>query len=154
MPNNFREEVEPLPRDAQKAFENYPFPCARDDFDARFWRELDNRKNRYRGFIGFWRRLVEVEIEGVAVWRLGLSLFGGAAFCGLGLALLTLRSHPASKTPTPQVAFSADAPIGTRRFARELWDDALPQPWSPPVRGQRQSIPKEVSCAWFKNSLA
>ena len=159
MPNNFpKDELEPLPRDAREAFANYPFPHASDGFDARFWRELDARKNRYRGFVGMLRRLVEIEIEGIAVWRLGFSMIGGAAFCALGLAMLSMRALPNSlPAPTPasapQVALSTDIPMNTRRFARELWDEILPQ--RPPTSGhKRQLIPKEVSCVSLKNGLA
>ncbi len=151
------EEFSPVIR---AAFDAYPTPEPGAEFDARFWRELDARKNRYRGFAGFWRRLVEVEIEGVAVWRLGFSGLGGAAFCALGFTVLSLGSSPpASPARPPRVAFAPDSALLAPRFARDLWDeDEAPLRRRPPVspahpkRGPSQQ--EEISCVSFAKEWA
>ena len=140
MPNEPTEEFSP---EIRAAFDDYPFPVADADFDARFWRELDTRQSRYRGFGGLLRRLIEVEIEGIAVWRLGVALFGGAAVCGLGVALLSLSSSPITPTQSAPVIAELDrVPTALPRYAREM--DALitrPQAATEP----RSSTKKEVS---------
>lgn len=127
-------------------FDSYPQPTADAAFDARFWRELDARRNRYRGIAGLLRRLVEVEIEGVALWRLGFSLFGGAAACALGVALLSLGGAAPTTAP-PQIAAVAEEPSMFSRYARQPWDDAFVER-SAPQRSAPQPRPpakKEVS---------
>ena len=125
------------------AFDRYPQPVAGADFDARFWRELEARQHRYRGIIGCWRRLIEIEIEGIALWRLGCALFGGAAVCALGVALLSLGTAPlAPHRSAPQIAELDQIPSAMPRYAREM--DAWimrPQPALEP----RLPVKKEVS---------
>lgn len=157
MPNNFRDdELEPLPQNAQEAFANYPFPRPDNDFDARFWRELDNRKNRYRGLIGFGRRLVEIEIEGIAVWRLGFSMLGGAAFCALATGTLGARISPPISQNAANISLAAnDIPRAAPRFARDWPIDSAPRqkPVSPRLLNPTNK-PREVSCTRFANGLA
>lgn len=132
----------------RELFANYSRPTANAAFDARFWRELDARQNRYRGLVGMTRRLIEIEIEGIAVWRLGFSLFGGAAVCGLGVALLSLGVAPQNSTP-PQIARNETVPTMMPRYAREMWDEsaweivprALPRPQPRQPQGK-----EKVSC--------
>ena len=134
---------EPLPPELRAAFDDYPRPVGDAQFDAKFWRELDNRRNRYRGVAGVVRRLVEVEIEGIAVWRLGAALFGGAAVCAIGVALLSLGSAPlAPTTSAPIVAELEQIPTAMPRYAREMdaWTNR-PQPAIEP----RVPAKKEVS---------
>ena len=145
MANNHDDEE--LAPDLRALFQNYPHPTANAEFDAKFWRELDARQNRYRGFTGLARRLIEVEIEGIAVWRLGLSLLGGAAVCGVGVALLSLGASP-SQAPTSAalVAQTEQIPTVLPRYARELdelraWDAPLARP------STRPKPKEEISCA-------
>lgn len=146
------------------AFDSYGTPKPDAAFDARFWRELDARKNRYRGFWGFWRRLVEVEIEGVAVWRLAFSGVGGAAFCAVGFALL---SWGASPVVAPQVAWSSiprsasstETPLNAPRFARDFgwWDELTPRrdaPALPPRRKNQSTQQEEFSCVSLAHGWA
>ena len=136
------------------AFDSYPSPKPDAAFDARFWRELDARQNRYRGFAGFWLRVVEVEIEGVAVWRLGLSTLGGSGTFALGFALLGALSAPrAVVAPVPLSPFSVptSAPGNAPRYARELELDARPLTLP---KSRRQPILKGVSCARLASNWA
>ena len=124
MPNEPTEEFSP---EIRAAFDDYPFPVADADFDARFWRELDTRQSRYRGFGGLLRRLIEVEIEGIAVWRLGVALFGvRGELCGLGVALLKSEFDRRLTPTTKRAELSLQLPIEFRRrcrvIAREIWD--------------------------------
>lgn len=139
-------------------FDSYPQPTADAAFDARFWRELDVRRNRYRGIAGLLRRLVEVEIEGVALWRLGFSLFGGAAACALGVALLSLGTAPTSSSPSaPQIAEMPVDPLASPRFARELWDERdFEYPARAPIAPRREqpTAKEEISCVSFAHDLA
>lgn len=112
-------EDEELSPELRALFDNYPRPTGNAAFDARFWRELDARQTRYRGCGGLVRRLVEIEIEGIAVWRLGFSLFGGAAACALGVALLSLGVAPTHQAP-PQIARTEQIPTALPRYAREM----------------------------------
>ena len=150
-PSEFESEI-------RAAFDAYPRPTANAEFDAKFWRELDARGHRYRGFAGALRRLIEVEIEGIAVWRLGLALFGGAATCAVGVALLSLASSPVTPEQNARQiaqnrAESSDAALDRAlcapRYASGNWDEA------PPAPKFRSPLKKEVSsCAWFAHDLA
>ena len=137
-------------------FDSYPRPAGDAAFDARFWRELDARRRRYRGAWGFARRLIEIEIEGIAVWRLGFSLFGGAALCGLGVALLSLSAHPAPTAP-PQIARVEQIPTAMPRLAREWWNEELlddpPRPMPAP-RAPKPANKEEISCVSRVHGLA
>lgn len=149
-------EPEELLPELRALFDSYPQPNGDAQFDARFWRELDARQNRYRGLPGFARRLVEVEIEGIAVWRLGLSLFGGAAVCALGVTLLSLSATPTNQAPS-QIAEMPLDPLASPRFARELWDERdFGYPARVPIAPRREQ-PKgkeEFSCVSFAHDLA
>lgn len=127
MANNRSEE---FPSEIRAAFDDYPRPTGSAEFDAKFWRELDARQNRYRGVFGALRRLIEVEIEGIAVWRLGAALFGGAAVCVLGVALLSFGSAPLTPLQSaPQIAEIERVPTMMPRYAREMDEWRMrPQP--------------------------
>ncbi len=144
---------EEFPPAIRVAFDAYPRPTGDDEFDAKFWRELDERHNRYRGFVGVLRRVIEVEIEGIAVWRLGLSLFGGAAVCAVGVALLSFGSAPVAPTQSaPQIAEMDGAPMALPRYAREWWDEP---DWQRPAPVQQKPVTKEeISCVSFARDLA
>lgn len=134
-------EPEEFSPELRAAFEQYPRPTGDTEFDARFWRELDARHNRYRGLTGFGRRLVEIEIEGIAVWRLGFSLLGGASVCGLGVALLSLGGAPTPQS-APQIARTEQIPTAMPRYARELDE---PMGRLQPALEPRAPAKKEVS---------
>ncbi len=136
-------EPEELAPELRALFDNYPRPTANAQFDARFWRELDARRHRYRGLVGFARRLIEIEIEGIAVWRLGLSLFGGAAVCALGVALLSLGASPTPQL-APQIARTEQIPSAMPRYARELDERAWRTRAAPSA-----PVKKEVSSCDF-----
>ena len=156
MPNKLEDHNEPqaLPTDIRAAFQAYPRPKASSDFDERFWRELDARQYRYRGLIGFCRRVLEVEIEGVAIWRLGLSTLGGSGTFALGFVLLEAFSTPHPSIPTTPVLPFPSAPTTSPRYAREVWDETL----RPARQAQRkiQSKPLQggVSCQTFASDWA
>ena len=153
MENNFNEEQ--LPPEIRAAFDNYPRPVGDAQFDAKFWRELDNRQNRYRGVGGLLRRLIEVEIEGIAVWRLGAALFGGAAVCGLGVALLSLGAAPvAAVSSAPQIAQMPLDPLASPRFAREWWGADNYEYRAPGVQLEKPKGKEEISCNSFAHDLA
>lgn len=123
-----------FPPEIRAAFQAYSAPRPSPGFDARFWAQLEARQNRYRGFAGFLRRVWELEIEGVAVWRLALSTLSGGASCALVFALALGVSNPqiAPVTPPaddqiPATALHAFA-FYRREWEAEFW--AAPQPSS------------------------
>jgi len=128
MPTKFDNDApEEFPSSIRAAFGSYYTPKPDAEFDARFWRELDARKNRYRGFAGFWRRLIEVEIEGVAVWRLGCSALGGSGSFALVFAVFGALSSPQATAPLPLPPLPSvptAAPGTAIRYARQ-WDNEL-----------------------------
>lgn len=156
MPN--KPDFEEFPPEIRAAFDAYPTPRPSRGFEARFWAQLEARRNRYRGFGGFLRRVWEIEIEGVAVWRLALSTLSGGASCALFFAAFALLAMPdqtpraAPESPpdfpdTPRMAFDARA-----FYARE-WEEfgfparskPAPQPLEIPQDGG------EISCFPSKN---
>ena len=152
MPNEPTEEFSP---EIRAAFDNYPFPVADADFDARFWRELDTRQSRYRGFGGLLRRLIEVEIEGIAVWRLGVALFSVPTICAIGVALLNLNTTPlAPTTSAPIIAQTPLYPFSSPRFAREFWDERDYEHRAPKAQVTKPKAKEEISCVSFARDLA
>ncbi len=151
---NEPEEFSPPIRDA---FDAYPRPVGDAEFDARFWRELEARRNRYCGVSGLLRRLIEVEIEGIAVWRLGFALFGGAATCAIGVALLSLSSSPAtSEQRAPLMAETPRDSLSSPRLARELWDERaweMPVYAAPTKHVEKPKAKEEISCVSFARDL-
>ncbi len=146
---------EALPPEIRAAFESYPRPTANAEFDARFWRELDARQNRYRGAFGVLRRIIEVEIEGIAVWRLGVALFSVPLVCAVGVALLNLSAAPISPTNSaPQIAQTPLDPLSSPRYARELWDVGDYEYRAPKVQLEKPKGKEEFSCASFAHDLA
>ena len=141
-----------LPPEIRAAFESYPHPTANADFDAKFWRELDNRRHRYRGVAGVVRRIIEVEIEGIAVWRLGAALFSVPTICALGVALLNLSSSPI--VPTQSAPQIAEMPLNSPRYARELWDDRDYPYRAPQLQTEKPKAKEEISCVSFARDLA
>lgn len=142
---------EELPPAIRAAFDNYPRPTGNSEFDAKFWRELDARQNRYRGISGVLRRIIEVEIEGIAVWRLGVALFGVPALCAIGVALLNLSSAPV--TP-PQIAKMPIDPLVSPRYARELWDMCDYEYRAPRPTTEKPKGKEKISCVSFARDLA
>ena len=151
MPNN----PEEFGGEIRDAFENYPRPTANAEFDARFWRELDARRNRYRGLSGVLRRIIEVEIEGIAVWRLGVALFIVPMICALGVALLNLSSSPISPiNSTPQIVQMPLDPLSSPRYARELWDLGDYEYRAPKPAIEKPKAKEEFSCVSVAHDLA
>ena len=148
MANKPNEEFPPEIRDA---FDSYPRPTANAEFDAKFWRELDARRNRYRGVAGALRRLIEIEIEGIAVWRLGVALFSVPMICALGVALLNLSASPMSPTNAPLVA---KTPFNSTRLARELLDEDDYKYRAPKAKIEKPKAKEEISCVSFVRDLA
>ncbi len=149
------EEEAEWPAPIRAAFDAYPQHAPDAAFDARFWRGLPARRARYRGFWGFLRRLVEVEIEGVAVWRLGASMLGGAAFCAVGLNVCGARVSPSPAPVAAPVALAAnEIPHAGPRFARSPPLDGFPLRLHAPRFSYPTDKPKEVSCTHSANGLA
>ncbi|MBW3637526.1 MAG: hypothetical protein KY445_13845 [Armatimonadetes bacterium] len=147
-----------LPPDIAAAFDQYQTPPLSRDFEAKFWAQFEARRGRYRGFAGFLRRLWEIEIEGVAVWRLAASTFSGGAACALFLGCFALFAMPAETprvlplptTPvpeTPRMAFDARA-----FYARE-WEEfgLTPPPKIAPTKRQKLENGGEISCVGSEN---
>jgi len=160
MPTEFDKNApEPLPPSIRAAFGSYCTPKPGAEFDARFWRELDARKNRYRGFAGFWRRVIEVEIEGVAVWRLGCSALGGSGsfalvFAVFGAFLAPQATAPSPLPPLPSVPTAA--PGTAIRYARQ-WDNELAASHNATKKihnSRKSAIKGGISCAHFGFGLA
>ena len=152
MPNKPNEE---FTDEIRAAFNAYPRPVGDAQFDARFWRELDNRRNRYRGVFGVLRRVIEVEIEGIAVWRLGAALFSVPMICGLGVALINLSPAPIAPTPNaPIVAQTPLDPFSSPRLAREWWAEGDYQYRAPKPQLQKPKAKEELSCVSFAHDLA
>ena len=147
MPNN----PEPLPPDIRAAFDNYPRPVGDAQFDAKFWRELDKRRHRYRGVAGALRRLIEVEIEGIAVWRLGAALFSVPMVCALAVALMNLGNAPLAPPSAPQIA---EIPLSSTRLARELLDEDGYPYRAPKAKVEKPKAKEEISCVSFARDLA
>lgn len=150
--NNLPEEFSP---DIAAAFDLYPTPSLSREFEAKFWSEFAARRARYRGFVGFLRRVWEIEIEGVAVWRLAASTFCGGAACALFFGFVALFATPQNAPrpaprsvpvpETPRMAFDA------RRFTAREWEWEFFQ--SQPAPTQREKSPRdgEISCVGRKN---
>ena len=133
MPNE-RPEEEFSP-EIRAVFDAYSAPRPSTGFDARFWAQLDARQNRYRGLSGWLRRVWELEIEGVLVWRLALATFSGGASCalilGLALGFSTPQSAPLLPVPLPDPELP---PTTMRAFAwyRREGEDPFFRPYQPP----------------------
>ncbi len=149
MPNN-QEETQ-FSDEIRAAFDSYPKVRTSPAFEAKFWRELDARRARYRGLSGFLRRLWEIEIEGVAVWRLALSTLSGGAVCALFFGAFALfamprevpkiASQPLDSFPeTPRMVFDA------RSFYAREWEFDFPiQPKIAPKSRQKAKNGGEIS---------
>lgn len=143
-----------FPPDIAAAFDAYPTPPLSPDFETRFWAELEVRNGRYRGLGGFWRRFWELEIEGVAVWRLALSTLSGGAACALFFALFALLARPQSapvvaKIPAPELPDTPRMAFDAHRFYTREWEFGFAAPQTaplPPASG-------EISCVPFKSRL-
>ncbi len=152
MANNPDEEFSD---EIRAAFESYPRPTASAEFDARFWLELGARRNRYRGWSGLLRRILEVEIEGIAVWRLGVALFSVPLVCALGVALLNVSVAPiAPINGAPLVAEMPLDPLSSPRYARELWDERDYEYSAPKPQPEKPKAKEEISCVSFARDLA
>lgn len=152
---NETEPNEPFSSAIRAAFDDYPRPTGDADFDAKFWRELDARQNRYRGFGGLLRRSIEVEIEGIAVWRLGVALFSVPVICAIGVALLNLNAASLTTTTSaPQIAQMPLDPLSSPRFAREFWDAPDYEYRAPQAQLEKPKGKEEISCVSFAHDLA
>jgi hypothetical protein len=105
MPIDPTEEGVEFTPEILAAFDAYPSPSPSKGFEARFWSAMETRQSRYRGFSGFLRRVWELEIEGVMVWRLAASMLSGGASCALllGLSLTKPSTIPAAPQPDSQL---------------------------------------------------
>lgn len=84
----------------RRAIESYPRPNPPAHFDARVLAALREKREK-RGLRAALLRFWQLEIEGVAVWRLAFSGLGGAAFCALILGAALAFS---SEKPAPKIA--------------------------------------------------
>ena len=138
-----------LPPEIQAAFDAYPKPGTPLGFEARFWAHYADRRGRYRGLVGWLRRLVEVEIEGVAVWRLAASTLSGGALCALLVGLLVLSGQGTSNPtaakiplgPAPVPADSAPSGLGALAFYNREWELDLDSGDAPRRASRRPSPP-------------
>lgn len=139
-----------FPPEIAAAFRDYPQIGASPEFDSQIWARLDEKSKQYRGFRGLCRRVWELEIEGVAVWRLVGSTVSGGLFSLLVLGLgywLTKPTTPAAPLPQNPPTMAMAGPL----YARQ-WRNFQPPPrvFVPAKREERG----EVSCAGFSGRWA
>ncbi len=145
MPN--KPDFEEFPPDIQTAFNSYPSPQLSPDFEARFWTRFEARRGRYRGFSGFWRRVWEIEIEGVAVWKLLFSTFSGGAACALLFGAFALFAMPqsapiVSEIPAPETPETPRMAFDSRAFYAREWELEVAEPPKFAPRARQKSNPK------------
>lgn len=141
-----------FPPEIRAAFDGYSLPNPSPEFEARFWTELDARRTRYRGVFGFLRRILELEIEGVMVWRLAASTLSGGASCTLLLALAlgfsTPKSAPLAPAPLPQDQRPFPA-MGAFAFYNRQWEhDFFSQPQPKPAPQRAKSTKNGGDFSW------
>jgi hypothetical protein len=97
-------------------------------FDTQFFADLESKRARQRTLQGQVERLVEVEISGVAVWRLMGSGLAGSVLPALVLAFcLGSTATGETSTPIPRQLFAL-TPFNQRKF----WEiDAWKTPFKP-----------------------
>jgi hypothetical protein len=95
-------------------------------FDSQFFARLDEKRNRSRTVRGQIERLFELEVNGVAVWRLLGSSLAGSTLPALVLAfgLIGPPNHTSHPISGPLWAFT---PVNQRKF----WEEAA---WKSPFR--------------------
>ncbi|PQV65188.1 hypothetical protein B1R32_102197 [Abditibacterium utsteinense] len=131
-----------FPPDIRAAFDEYSLPRPSPTFEAHFWTRLEARRTRYRGVTGFCRRMLEIEIEGVMVWRLAASTLSGGASCALllmlALGFASPKEAPLAPAPLPRNHETLPA-MGAFAFYNRQWEDdffSQPQPKPAPQRAK------------------
>lgn len=121
---------------ARAAFEAYPQPNLPPQFAARVARELEARRAQ-RGWRGALRRageaLWQLELEGVALWRLALLVAASATGCALLLWAPTLLQPTSAPAPTAIAQNAPDARLELAWNGRDypFNSDFDPRPQNP-----------------------
>ena len=122
-------------------FDDYHTPRPSRGFDERFWAQLEGRQRSYRGFSGLMRRVWELEIEGVLVWRLALSTLSGGASCALIFACaLGFSTSPTAPVPRPTQSEFPTSAMTAFAFSYRDWESDYflkPTPKTAPPRAPK-----------------
>jgi hypothetical protein len=151
-----KEDLE-FPPEIQEAFAAYPQPRPSRGFEARFWADFERRRGRYRGLVGFLRRMLELEIEGVMVWRLALSTLSGGVSCVLVLGLLfgfaNQKTTPDLPLPGKQMPAQIPlTPMNAYAFYNRDWENELLLPQQKPKLAPLKARPKGRDFSWSGSS--
>lgn len=131
LPRGNREPNEFSPA-LKNALDAYPKIRANRGFDERFWSRLDAKRAHRRTFRGQIEAFFEIQIAGVAVWRLLGSSLAGSAFPTL--ILLFCLAAPAKTQPVAPLAALWATPFNLRRF----WEEDA---WKTPSRAVVPFLP-------------
>ncbi|RYG62386.1 hypothetical protein EON80_23230 [bacterium] len=116
----------------RRAIESETYMRTTRGFDEQFFAKLEDKRARNRTWRGQIERLCEVEISGVAVWRLLGSGMAGSALPALVLAC-SLSSPAAPATPVIPQPLLAFTPFNQRKF----WEE---EAWKSPFRSARFAL--------------
>jgi hypothetical protein len=131
------------------AFESYPSPSPSKGFEATFWSQFETRRSRYRGLLGSLRRIWELEIEGVVVWRLAASTITGGLSCLLVLGVLcgSTNQPPTSSLPKSPIDIPSSTPTVLAFHNRE-WERELAIPKAMPKTAPPRTPEKTKEFSW------
>lgn len=145
------ENHEEFPPEIRAAFDGYSLPSPSPEFEARFWTELNARRTRYRSAMGFLRRILELEIEGVMVWRLAASMLSGGASCALLLFLALGFSTPKNSLLAPAPHPRSNQPftaMGAFAFYNRQWEQDFFSQLQPAPRHRAKSTKNGGDFSW------
>lgn len=116
----------------QRAIDGESHMRASRSFDAQFFAKLEEKQAHRRTWRGRIERFFELEVSGVAVWRLLGSGAAGSVLPALILAysLATPASHQVPVIPEPLLAFT---PFNQRKF----WEE---EAWKSPFRSTQIAL--------------
>ncbi|RYF38489.1 MAG: hypothetical protein EOO38_24705 [Cytophagaceae bacterium] len=89
-------------------------------FDEQFWAQLEERRARNATWKGRFQQILEVELSGIAVWRVLGSGVLGAALPALVLVCCTIGSSSSPVAPPLSPVLWTITPWNQRRFWEEM----------------------------------